>query len=162
MSYDNTDREIMRFLQGDIPLEPRPYRKLAEELKLDEEEIVLRIRRLQEKGCLRRLGAVLRHRKAGFKVNAMVAWQPGDEEEADRAGKIMADYKEISHCYIREVPPEFDYRLFSMIHAKSEEQLAEIINKLSLQTGIKKHIILRSTKELKKESMQYFTLEGEQ
>ena len=156
MPYDSTDREIMRFLQGDIPLESRPYRSLAERLELSEEEIVLRVKKLREKGFVRRMGAVLRHRQAGFAINAMVAWKPGDEEEADRAGKIMAGYKEISHCYIREVPPDFDYSIFSMIHVKNEERLAEIIEEISLRTGIGKYIIIRSSRELKKESMQYF------
>ncbi len=156
MPYDSTDREIMRFLQGDIPLESRPYRSLAERLELSEEEIVLRVKKLGEKGFLRRMGAVLRHRQAGFAVNAMVAWKPEKEEEADRAGKIMAGYKEISHCYIREVPPDFDYNVFSMIHVKNEKRLEEIIKEISLRTGIGKYIIIRSSRELKKESMQYF------
>jgi DNA-binding Lrp family transcriptional regulator len=156
MPYDSTDREIMRFLQGDIPLESRPYWSLAERLELSEEEIVLRVRQLREKGLLRRMGAVLRHRQAGFAVNAMVAWKLENEEEADQAGKIMAGYKEISHCYIREVPPDFDYNVFSMIHVKNEKRLEEIIEEISLRTGIGKYIIIRSSRELKKESMQYF------
>lgn len=156
MPYDSIEREIMRFLQGDIPITPRPYQELAEKLGLGEDEIAARIRGLKEKGFLRRMGAVLRHRRAGFAVNAMVAWQPGSEEEAEQAGKIMAGYQEVSHCYMREVPPDFDYSIFSMIHVRTEERLAEIIGDISGRTGIEKYLVLRSTHELKKESMRYF------
>jgi DNA-binding Lrp family transcriptional regulator len=155
MAYDHIERGIIEFLQADIPLAPRPYRYLSEELGCSEEEIISRIIKMKNRGLIKRLGAVLRHQKAGFTVNAMVAWKV-DENTKDQAGQIMADFNEVSHCYLREVPEDFGYNLFSMIHARSEEELSELIDNIARQTGLKDYIIIRSVKEYKKTSMKYF------
>lgn len=155
MPYDEMDREILRFIQGDIPLRSRPYQELAEHLGLSEDEVVSRIDSLIKRGVIRRMGAILRHQKAGYSVNAMTAWRV-DAAQADRAGQIMADFAEVSHCYLRQVPPEFGYNLFAMLHARSEAELNQIIGEMSDRTGLKDYSVYRSIKEYKKVSMEYF------
>ncbi len=154
MKLDKIDLEILKFIQGDIPLTPNPFHKLADSLNTTEEDIINRIKKIQAKGIIRRFGAVLRHQKAGYNTNAMVAWLV-DEKNADKIGEIMAQHPNISHCYLREVPPQFAYNLFTMIHAKSKQELEEIISSLSLTSNISNFAILRSVKELKKTSMKY-------
>ena len=151
---DAIKERIIELLQGDLPLESRPYRELAEKLNISEAGIVLHVEKMKKSGLIRRLGAVLGHQKAGYKVNSLVAWKITDEQ-ADEIGKKMAAYSEISHCYLREVPDDFGYNLFSMIHSQSEEENRESIRKIALETGIKDFIILKSLKELKKTSMKY-------
>lgn len=155
MVYDAIDKEIIKFLQGNLPLEARPYKQLADTLGLTEQEIIQRIDNMKSAGAIRRLGAVLRHQRAGYRINALVAWKV-DESRADAAGEIMAGFKEISHCYLRDVPKGFDYNLFTMIHSQSEKNLAAIVNEVSRRTGIKEYLIIRSVKELKKVSLEYF------
>lgn len=155
MIYDLKDKEIIKFLQGNIPIVSQPYKELADRLGLTEQEIIERIEDMKKTGLIRRLGAVLRHQQAGYKVNAMVVWQV-DENRADTAGKIMAGFKQVSHCYLRDVPKGFEYNLFTMIHSQSNENLLAIINEISCQTGLQKYLIIRSIKELKKVSMEYF------
>jgi len=150
----NIDREIIRFIQGDIPVEPRPFASLANRLNLSEEEIVEQVRDLQDQGMIRRFAAILRHYNAGFNVNAMVAWKV-TLEDADRVGKIMAGFDEVSHCYLRDVPEEFGYNLFSMIHTRSNKQIDTILEELSSCTGISDYIVIKSVRELKKASMEY-------
>jgi len=150
----NIEREIIRFIQGDIPVESRPFASLADTLDLSEEEIVERVKNLQDQGVIRRFAAILRHYNAGFNVNAMVAWKVA-LEDADRVGKIMAGFNEVSHCYLREVPEEFGYNLFSMIHARSNEQIDTLLNELSSRTSISDYVVIRSIRELKKASMEY-------
>lgn len=155
MKYDEIDKKIIKFLQGDLPLESRPYKKLAESLTLSENEVVKRIDVMKQKKILKRLGVVLRHQKAGYTVNAMVAWKV-NESESDNIAKYMIELKEISHCYLREVPDFFEYTLFTMIHARSEEELNKIIAYCSSLDGVSSYKIFKSVKELKKQSMQYF------
>lgn len=150
----NMQKYIIQFLQGNIPLQEQPYKSLAQSMNLSEEEVINYITGMQQSGVIRRLGAILRHRQAGFTVNAMAAWKV-DESQADEAGQIMAEFQAISHCYLREVPDEFGYNLFSMIHAHSDEEFKQIVNKISIQTGIEDYQILKSTRELKKVSMSY-------
>jgi DNA-binding Lrp family transcriptional regulator len=75
MFEDYIDRSIIGLVQGDLPLQSRPFLDLAQDLGISEAEIVARVRSLQGQGILRRWGAVLRHRQAGFVANAMVAWK---------------------------------------------------------------------------------------
>ena len=154
MKYDSLDRNIISLLQGDLPLESHPFAKLAQELGISEQDIVNRVIALRQKGTLRRWGAVLRHQQAGYDANAMVAWK-AEEEKADEAGLIMSRYREISHCYLRQVPKLFAYNLFAMFHARSPEELIKLIVLASEQTGLKDYIIIKSLKEYKKISMKY-------
>lgn len=151
----DTDIQIIQYLQGDIPLESRPFAQLAEKLGISEEEIVERIQWLHAQGKIRRLAAVLRHREAGFQVNAMVAWDV-DKNKADEVGRYFAQDPQVSHCYWRQVPEEFSYNLFTMVHARSQQELKERIEKLSQCQDVKDYVVLESVQEYKKISMQYF------
>jgi len=154
VNYSQLDKDIIRLLQGDLPLVSHPYAEVAKSLSISEEEVVNRITELIDSGKVRRMAAILRHRSAGYRSNAMVAWKV-DPDIIDEVGEFMATYKEISHCYEREVPEAFDYPLFTMIHAHSDEELFDFISCLSLRTGIKEYKIVKSTRELKKVSMVY-------
>ncbi|HZK43668.1 MAG TPA: Lrp/AsnC family transcriptional regulator [Syntrophomonadaceae bacterium] len=154
MSWDVIDKKILEFLQGDIPLVTNPFHELAKSLDITEENLVNRIKYLEENGVVRRFGAVLRHQKAGYDTNAMVGWLV-DEDDADRVGALMAEHPRISHCYLRDVPEEFAYNLFTMIHAKSQQQLDETLEYVSKLVGINDYKVLKSIKELKKVSMKY-------
>lgn len=154
MENSDINREIIRFVQGDIPVNSHPFASLADRLNLSEEEIVERIMELQDQGIIRRFATILRHYNAGFNVNAMVAWKV-TLEHADRVGRTMAEFDEVSHCYLRDVPEEFAYNLFTMIHARSYEQINTLLNKLSSRSGINEYVVIRSIRELKKASMEY-------
>lgn len=154
MKHNEMDARIIAFLQGDIPLQPAPFADLAQELKISEEDLLVRINELKAGGIMRRFGAVLRHQQAGYQANAMVAWHVAPEE-ADRAGEIMAGRKEISHCYLRDVPDDFNYQLFSMIHARNEQELQHTINLVADLTGLHDYAVLKSLREFKKVSMRY-------
>ncbi len=151
----DTDTKIIQYLQGDIPLETQPFAQLADQLGISEEQIVKRIQSLYEKGYIRRLAAVLRHRQAGFKVNGMVAWQV-DEDKADKVGRLFAEDDQVSHCYWRQVPDSFGYNLFTMIHARSQKELTDKVEKLSQCQDVKDYVVIESLQEYKKTSMKYF------
>lgn len=157
MKLDNIDREIIRLLQSDIPLETRPFARLAQQLGITESDIVARIEAMRTNGQLRRWGAVLRHHQAGYIANAMVAWR-AKPEQADQAGEIMAAFKEISHCYLRQVPEDFGYNLFTMVHARSTAELEALISQIALRSGLSDYAVIASLRELKKASVQYVDL----
>lgn len=151
---NDIDREIIALLQGDLPLESRPFNQLAQQLNISEQEIIERIIKMQKKGILRRWGGILRHQQAGYLANAMVAWRV-PAAQTDEAGEIMAGYKEISHCYLREVPDSFTYSFFTMVHAHSEDELRQLVSDVSERTGIKDYLVIKSLKEYKKASMKW-------
>ena len=112
------------------------------------------MQRLQSQGILRRWGAVLRHRQAGL-CGQRYGGLEGEAERADEVGQIMAGFNEISHCYLREVPDKFGYSLFTMLHARSDEELEEMVAGIAEQTGLQDYVVIKSLKEFKKASMKY-------
>ena len=153
---DDLDKKIVHHLQGDIPLVCDPFAVLAKKIGITEERLMERIRQLKEQGILRRFGATLYHQNAGFKANAMVAWQV-PEEKIEEIGPLMAGFREVSHCYQREIHGNtWKYNLFTMIHGKNQEECQEIAKKIARETGIDDYTMLISTKEFKKSSPVYF------
>ena len=149
------DIALIRVLQGNLPDSITPYSVLAENLHWQVDDVIFIAIRLLEAEVIRRFGAVLRHQKAGFVANAMGVWQV-DPEQAAEVGELMARFKEVSHCYQRPTLPDWPYSLFTMIHGRTVEDCGDVMNRISLATGVKTYSMLFSTAELKKSSMQYF------
>jgi DNA-binding Lrp family transcriptional regulator len=106
-------------------------------------------------GEIRRFGATLKHQKAGFGANVMVAWYV-PEEDVDRIGAIMSERPEISHCYHRINCLDWPYNLYTMIHGRSKDDCQAVVEALCAATGLDDYAMLFSLKELKKVSMRYF------
>lgn len=152
---DSFDKHIIMKLQEDIPIVEEPYKVLAKELGIEEDELITRIKGYHESGILKRIAAVLYHREAGFKANAMVVWKV-PEASLEESGNYMSSLSEVSHCYERKICDNWQYNLFTMIHGKDKEQCENLIELISNKIGIKDYKILYSTRELKKISMRYF------
>jgi len=151
---DELDRNIIRRVCGDIGHSPRPFREMAEELGLDEADLLVRLRSYKQDGVLRRFGAILRHQKAGYVANGMSVWNVPDGDVA-RVGEQMASFREVSHCYERPRLPDWPYNLFGMIHGHSEDECRAVAARIALQIGIDDYRVLFSRREFKKTSMVY-------
>ena len=152
---DEVDKAIIRLIQGDIPLVPRPFAVMASEIGISEQEFIHRIKILKQKKILRRFGATLRHQIAGFSANAMVAWVV-PEERIDEIGNMFSKFKEVTHCYQRPPHKDWPYNLYTMIHADTRENCYKIAKKMSELANIKDYVLLFSEREYKKTSMRYF------
>jgi len=156
---DMTDIEkaVCNLVQGDIPLTTRPFLKLAQKVGISEEEFISKVQEFLDKGYIRRFGAAIRHREAGITANGMGVWVV-PEAEREKVGRIMASFKEVTHCYERPSFPGWPYNLFTMIHGRTREDCLEVARRISEATGIgiKGYRLLFSSREFKKESMVYF------
>ncbi|MCL5256992.1 MAG: Lrp/AsnC family transcriptional regulator, partial [Chloroflexi bacterium] len=150
-----TDVQLVRALQKDLPIEPRPFAAMAGGLGIGEEELLAGAHSLLDRGVMRRFAAVLRHRRAGFSANAMGAWVV-PEADIERVGGIMAGIPEVTHCYQRPRYPGWPYDLFTMIHGRSKEECEAVAGRISGMTGIDDYRLLYSTREYKKTRVQYF------
>lgn len=147
-------RDLLKQLQGDLPVEKRPFRTVAARAGIDEQAALDTIGDLLREGTIRKFGAVLKHQKAGITSNAMVVWAvPTDR--VGGAGIVLASFKEITHCYERRPPFEGRYNLFTMIHA-TEGTLESVIAEIAGRVGIGDYRVLHSKEEFKKSSMEYF------
>jgi len=154
--YDEVDKAVIRATQGDLPVVERPYAAAAAQVGMTEEGLVEHLLGMQERGLLRRVAAILFHRRAGFSANGMGVWAV----PADRIGEIgprMASFRGISHCYQRPTYADWPYSVFTMAHGRSKEECDAILDAIAADTGIEGRATLYSSTEFKKIRLLYFT-----
>jgi len=146
---DDLDLKLIKLTQDGIDLVPEPFKEIALELEIPEAEVIDRTRVLVESGVIRRFGASIGHRVLGIVANAMCAWNVPDDR-VEEVGALMAGFGEVSHCYERVRRPEWDYNLYTMIHAHTREECERTAHDISRATGISDYTILFSEREFKK------------
>ena len=109
MEITELDKKIVRAMQDELPLVAEPFKLIAEEIDSTEEEVLARLRLMKEDGALRKMGAVLRHREVGFRANALGVWVV-PEERMDQVAEIMCSHMAVTHCYDRNVMPDWPYK----------------------------------------------------
>ena len=152
---DSKLKAIFKALQNGIKLEATPFQRIALEIGIDESEVISLIKANCDNGTIRRLGAAVRPDKLDYTNNALVSWKVSEDKVAS-TGEKMSQYEEVTHCYERGCPEGWDYNFFSMIHAKSEQELQDVVKAISCECQISEYEIFRTVKELKKTSMKYF------
>ncbi|MFL5886065.1 MAG: Lrp/AsnC family transcriptional regulator [Thermoleophilaceae bacterium] len=154
--YDEFDIEVIRTLQGDMPVIAEPYAPAAEALGIAQEKLLDHLRGMHERRLLRRVAAILFHRRAGFSANGMGVWNVPDERIVD-LGPRMAAVRGISHCYQRPTYKDWPYSVFTMAHGRSKEECDAILDSIEELTGISERATLYSSTEFKKIRLLYFT-----
>lgn len=153
---------VVRIVQEDLPLVERPFavhaRAVAEEAgePVDEVRVLDLLASFEERKLMRRFAAVMNHRKAGFKANAMGVWAV-PEDRLEEIGPAMAGFAAVSHCYRRPIYPDWPYSVFTMIHGRSSRDCEETVEAIRAETGIDEYCLLWSVKEYKKTRVRYFT-----
>ena len=153
--FDALDRRIIRRTCGDIGRGLAPFDELAEELGVQRDVLLDRLRGYRRRGAMRRFGAILRHQKAGFSANAMAVLDVPDGR-TDEVGMHLAARPEITHCYERPRFPGWPYNLYAMIHGREASHVKNLAGTLSQGKGIPDCRVLFSCREFKKTSMAYF------
>jgi DNA-binding Lrp family transcriptional regulator len=154
--YDDLDIAVIRATQGHQPVVAEPYVEPAAELGMSVDELLAHMQGMVERRLLRRVAAILFHRRAGFSANGMGVWKVPDEEILE-TGKRMASVRGISHCYQRPTYPDWPYSVFTMAHGRSKEECDAILDSIAEMTGIQERATLYSSTEFKKVRLLYFT-----
>jgi siroheme decarboxylase len=154
--YDELDISVIRALQGDMPVVAEPYAAAARELGLAQKAFLEHLSGMQERGLLRRVAAILYHRRAGFSANGMGVWQVPEERILD-VGRQMACVRGISHCYQRPTYEDWPYSVFTMAHGRSKQECDAVLDAIAERTGIHERATLYSSTEFKKIRLLYFT-----
>ena len=124
------DRRLIVAVQGGLPLVSRPYEAIARQIDASEAEVIARLRSRLGDGTIKRVGIVVRHRKLGYRANAMVVWDVPDER-VDSLGHRLRRFDFITLCYRRpRRPPVWPYNLFCMIHGRDRERVLERVHHL--------------------------------
>jgi len=154
--YDDLDIAVVRATQGDLPVVSEPYAPAAARLGLSVAELLEHMAGMRERGLLRRVAAILFHRRAGFSANGMGVWKVAPEDIAE-VGPYMASFRGISHCYERPTYEDWAYSVFTMAHGRSKEECDAVLDAIADHTGIHERATLYSSTEFKKIRLLYFT-----
>lgn len=153
--FTEEEIEVIRALQVDLPLVPEPYKEVAERIGITEERLLEVMNSLRDRGCLKRMSIALRHNNVGYTINVMIVWDVPDER-VEEIGKLVSKNPQVTHCYVRNRTPEFDYNFYSMAHAMTEEDFSNLVESLKEVIQPIKYSTLRTEGELKKIGMKYF------
>ncbi|HWR30395.1 MAG TPA: Lrp/AsnC family transcriptional regulator [Negativicutes bacterium] len=149
---DIVDQQIIRRVQGEFPLMPDPYRMLAEEIGISEEALLERLRRMKAMGMLRKMGAVLQHRVAGFHGNALCCWRiPLDK--VDEVAARMSACSFISHVYLRQPHEKWPYNLYTVFHSPTREECQERVETMAKDIGMTEYRMMFSRKNWKRSQL---------
>lgn len=167
-SFTDTENRILKLVQGTLPDCATPFATVAAMVRAQlreehgkdapqvrEQDVLDLIAELKEQGAIRRFGATLRHQKAGYGGNVMVAWKC-PEADIDACGKKMASHRQVSHCYYRPGAADWPFVLYTMVHGRDTEECLAVVHELKQLTGLDEPETLFSVRELKKTSMTYF------
>ena len=153
---DDIDRKIVQLTQSGLPLVSRPYDEIANKIGISAEEVIKRMRNMQQYGIIRRIAAVPNHYALGYKANGMTVWDVPDDR-IDELGKQVGALEFVSHCYHRpRYLPGWRYNLFAMVHAHTREEALGLVSRIAdlLGEDCRGHDVLFSTRILKKTGMR--------
>jgi len=156
IELSDLDVAVIRATQG--PMEPvsEPFAPAADELGIGQRELLDHLESMRERRALRRVAAILFHRRAGFSANGMGVWRV-PEERILELGPRMASFRGISHCYQRPTYADWPYSVFTMAHGRSKDECDAILDSIAEDTGIEERRTLYSSTEFKKVRLRYFT-----
>jgi DNA-binding Lrp family transcriptional regulator len=156
--YDDADIAIIKALQGPMKAVERPYDEAAAEVGLSTEELLDKLGDMVDRKILRRVAAILFHRRAGFSANGMGVWKVPEDQILEVGGR-MAAVRGISHCYQRPTYADWPYSVFTMAHGRSKEECDAVLDSIAEQNGMgpDDRATLYSSTEYKKIRLRYFT-----
>jgi siroheme decarboxylase len=156
--YDDIDVAVIRALQGPMEVTNRPYDAAAAEVGMSTHDFLDHLRGMVDRKILRRVAAILYHRRAGFSANGMGVWRV-PEGEIMEVGARMASVRGISHCYQRPTYADWPYSVFTMAHGRSKEECDAVLDAIAEEHGLhgEDRAVLYSSTEFKKIRLHYFT-----
>jgi siroheme decarboxylase len=156
--YDDVDVAVIRALQGPMAVTDRPYDAAAEQVGMPVGRFLERLEQMVERKLLRRVAAILFHRRAGFSANGMGVWRVPSDQVLE-VGSKMAAVRGVSHCYQRPTYDDWPYSVFTMAHGRSKQECDAVLDRIADEHGLygDDRAVLYSSTEFKKVRLHYFT-----
>lgn len=121
MELEEIDKKLLRVLQKDLPVVKEPFAEIARSIGISEDEVFSRIKRLSEKGIIRKFGLRIDSKKAGFASTLVAMKVP--ESEIDDVAERVNQFEGVTHNYARDN----EYNLWFTVIEKDEGALNETL-----------------------------------
>ena len=153
VEINEDQKKVIARLQDALEVTAEPFAFLCSG-GLQEEDVLRIMTELIDKAVIRRIAAVVDHRKLGFVTNVLFACEV-PQDRIVQAGEILASLPIVSHCYERQTFEGWPYNLFAMMHGQNMEQIENAINKFTQAEAIYSFQLLPTEAELKKQPVKH-------
>ena len=150
---NEVEKQILSKLGNDLEVISEPFGFLCDE-GLEIEDVLRIIQGLIDKGVIRRIAAIVNHHKLGFTANVLFCSRVSESKIVE-AGKALARFGAVSHCYERETIKDWPYNLYAMMHGRSMGEIQHLINKFTESERIDSFELLPTAMELKKKHIKH-------
>jgi len=137
------EKELIRILQKDFPLQSRPFQTIAQRFNLKEEDILILLQKWQSEGKLRQISAIFNpfsfaHQSSlfAFKVEA---------DFLEQAIEVINSHPGVSHNYLRN----HNFNLWFTLVVPPGEDLLKEAEDLFQRSGAKEYLYLPILKVFK-------------
>lgn len=127
---DDIDKRIINALQDGFPICDAPYRRVAEQLGLTENDLIARLQALLANGTLTRFGPLYNAEQMGGALTLAAVKAP--TERFDAIADIVNSFPEVAHNYARN----HELNMWFVIATETPEQAQQTIDAIELQTGL--------------------------
>lgn len=131
MHIDEIDRKILNLIQHAFPVTKRPFFEIGRAVGIEEREAFERIKRLKERGIIRRIGPVIERKKIGY-VSVLCGLHAGEDRIEEIAMAINA-HPGVTHNYEREGDLNLWFTITGKTHGEIESFLEGIERTFSVK-----------------------------
>jgi DNA-binding Lrp family transcriptional regulator len=142
-TISETDKAILNMIQLDFPIDARPFQVLAKKLGLSEKELIARIQAMKESQLIRRIGGNFSPDRLGYFSTLCTAQVP--ENKIELFTQTVNAYPGVTHNYMRD----HDFNIWFTFIAPSRDQIADFLEEISRQTGVRPILNLPATRVFK-------------
>lgn len=128
---DILDRKIINLLQTGFPLTEEPYLEVAEQLGIEEKELLKRLSDLLNDKTLSRFGPMYDAQKLGGAFSLVAVRVP--ENDFENVTEIVNSFPEVAHNYKRD----HDLNMWYVLATDSPEKINEVNAEIEKKSGLK-------------------------
>lgn len=153
VDLNDNQKLILSKLQNGFEIVAKPFDFLCSE-GLDIEMVLKIVQEMVDKGVIRRIAGVVDHRRLGFIANVLFAAEVSSDRIVE-AGRRLARFGMVSHCYQRRTVKDWPYNLFAMMHGRSMGEIQRAVNKFVEAERVDSFELFPTEAELKKQPVRH-------
>lgn len=128
---DKIDRAIINNLQGGFPICDHPYAVVAQQLGIDEPELLQRLQRMLERKQLSRFGPMYHAERLGGGLSLCAMRVP--ESDFERVAEQVNAFPEVAHNYARD----HEFSMWFVLGTETPERIEAACREIEQATGYK-------------------------